>query len=167
MQKASLASAIVAGSTGSLASTALIALCSRSETGHAAAGSNATSQWVFGERAALKNRASLPHTATGYAIHHLMSIFWALQFERFGRRDRAERLRVALEDAALTAIVAAFVDFRLMPSRFTPGFEKRLSRKALLLVYSGYAAGLGLTAFGCHRSAGPGTRPRPCGSGPR
>ncbi|HRO58001.1 MAG TPA: hypothetical protein PK177_02375 [Burkholderiaceae bacterium] len=137
--------AVLAGSVASLASTAAIVLSSRVETNHPASGTNATSQWLFGEHAARKNRASLKHTVSGYAIHHAMSIFWALLYER--HRRRPDRLHGCLRDAALTALLAAFVDFRMMPSRFTPGFEKRLSRKALLAVYAAYSAGLGVGSW--------------------
>ncbi|MBL8505698.1 MAG: hypothetical protein JNJ51_04990, partial [Methylobacillus glycogenes] len=44
--------------------------------------------------------------------------------------------------ACLIAAIAAFVDFNLTPSRLTPGYEHRLSKKALLLVYASFAFGL-------------------------
>jgi hypothetical protein len=134
---------LVTGSVASVASTAAIALFSRIEAGHAAAGSNATSQWLFGQRAVAQNATSLKHTLTGYAIHHLMSIFWATLYERHLRSDADASEADAWVKAALTAALAAAVDFRLMPARFTPGFEKRLSRGALLAIYACYAAGLG------------------------
>jgi len=151
--------AVIAGSVASLTSTAAIALCSRVQTRHAASGTNATSQWLFGERAARKNRASLKHTASGYAIHHLMSIFWALLYER--HRRRPDRFHGCLRDAAATAVLAAIVDFKVMPSRFTPGFEKRLSRKALLAIYAAYAAGLGVCAWSTSRCPDCGRDCRP------
>jgi hypothetical protein len=44
--------------------------------------------------------------------------------------------------AAATSVLACFVDYRLTPDRLTPGFEKRLSRRSLFVVYALFAAGL-------------------------
>jgi hypothetical protein len=40
--------------------------------------------------------------------------------------------------------VACFVDYRMTPERLTPGFEHRLSSRALLGVYACFAVGLAL-----------------------
>jgi hypothetical protein len=42
------------------------------------------------------------------------------------------------------AALAYFVDYRLTPRRLTPGYERRLSGRALLAVYASLAAGLAL-----------------------
>ena len=50
----------------------------------------------------------------------------------------------AVADAVVVSGVAAVVDFKLMPPRLTPGFERRLSRPGVVWVYVALAAGLAL-----------------------
>lgn len=141
-----LRDAWLSGSAASALSTAVLAQCGRRETGRHAAPTNATSHWIWGDRATVQDRASLRYTATGYAIHHLASVFWATFFERwFGDAcDRRELPRAAVGSAGVAAL-ACFVDFRLTPHRLTPGYEKRLSRTSLFAVYSAFAVGLAVT----------------------
>ena len=78
-----------------------------------------------------------------------MSVFWALVFERFRPRPGTP----ALLPAAATSALACFVDYRVTPQRLTPGFERRLSRKSLALVYAAFAIGLaaGAALYGARR----------------
>jgi hypothetical protein len=141
--RAAAADALVSGSMASVASTAALAALGRLEAGSPFAATNATSRWVHGDRAALHDEPSARHTLVGYTIHHLASVFWATFYERwFGdRRDRRDAA-AALGGGALVAAVACFVDYRLTPRRLQPGYELRLSRPALAVVYGAFAAGL-------------------------
>jgi hypothetical protein len=132
--------AIVSGAAGSLLSTLALAGCGWRELGDPYAPLNGPSQWLFGRQAALKSGASLKYTLSGYLIHHAMSVFWALVFERI--RARGSAAPSALLPAATTSAVACFVDYQLTPKRLTPGFERRLSRKSLAVVYVAFAIGL-------------------------
>lgn len=67
-----------------------------------------------------------------------MSVFWAVPFE--ASRDLT-RQRVGVR-ALGTATVACIVDYTITPRRLTPGFEKRLSKRSIALVYLAFAAGL-------------------------
>jgi hypothetical protein len=145
-----LRDALVSGTAASLASTVALALSGRRELGDAAAPLNAPSQWVWGRHAKYRDGFTLRHTGVGYAIHHLASIFWAVFYEK-ARRGRP------LQAAAVTSAVASVVDFRLTPRRLHPGFEKRLSRRALLGVYAAFALGLAAGALCSAERA----RPRP------
>jgi hypothetical protein len=40
--------------------------------------------------------------------------------------------------------LAAVVDLAIVPKRLTPGFEQRLTRPSITLVYAGFAVGLAL-----------------------
>jgi hypothetical protein len=44
--------------------------------------------------------------------------------------------------AAAASAVACFTDYQLTPPRLRPGFEERLSRTSLLMVYLAFGAGL-------------------------
>ena len=50
--------------------------------------------------------------------------------------------------AAVVTAIGAFTDLRLVPPRLSPGFEHRLSKTGVALVYLGFACGLALAAQG-------------------
>lgn len=130
----------LSGSAASIASSVALVLAGRRELADGNAPLNGPSQWLWGRQAPYRHGFSVRHTVLGYAIHHLASVFWAMLYERMARRQ-------PLAAAAVTAATACFVDYRLTPERFTPGFEKRLSRKALFAVYVAFAAGLFATSL--------------------
>lgn len=139
---------ILSGALASLASTLALAVCGKRETGSVFAGVNAVSHWLWGDPATRADRPSLRHTLVGYLIHHAASMFWATLFEKACRKtlDRKEATGTAAAAAAASA-VACFTDYQLTPHRLRPGFEQRLSRPSLLLVYAAFGAGLALGAF--------------------
>jgi hypothetical protein len=154
-----LREAAVSGSLASVLSTAALALASRYEVGRPFAGTNAVSHWLWGDEALRRNEADWRHTGVGYATHHGASVFWALLYSRlYGHRPEAHRPARAAAGALATAAISCLVDFRFTPQRLTPGFEHRLSKKALALVYGAFAAGLFLGALA--------TRKPPRGGGP-
>jgi hypothetical protein len=158
--RAAATGALVSGSAAAVASTAALAALGRRETGSAFAPTNATSRWVHGDDAALHDEPDARHTLVGYAIHHMASLFWATIYERwFGdARDRGE-VGTALGGGALVAGIACFVDYQLTPRRLQPGYELRLSRPALAIVYGAFAAGLA-ASLALRRTRSPGPRSR-------
>jgi hypothetical protein len=127
--------AAVSGTAASIASSTVLMLRGRAENGSVVAPTNAISHWLWGDRALRKDRPSVRHTLSGYAIHHAASIFWAVLYEK-------ARTRNAVRDAAITSALACFVDFQMTPRRLTPGFEHRLTRGSLAAVYGAFALGL-------------------------
>lgn len=114
------------------------------DAGSAAAPINAVSHWFWPQEALRRDDLSWRHTASGSAVHLGSSFFWALLYSGLRRqRRRPTPANAALDAVALTA-VAALVDYRLVPQRLNPGFEQRLSRPSLGLVYAGFALGLAL-----------------------
>ena len=153
------------GTAASIASALVLALAGRREVGSAATPLNGPSQWVWGRHAPYQDGFDVRHTVVGYGIHHLASLFWAAFYER---------TRGGLPAAIATSAVACVVDYRCTPQRFTPGFEKRLSRLALLATYAAFAAGLALaTRSSARRSPSSAVRRSlrrrsgPAGSGSR
>lgn len=134
--------ALRSGSTASLLSAAALAVLGAHETGHAAAPTNATSQWLWGAPARHVDRADFRHTATGYLIHHAASVFWAVLYERWLEHAGVRRGAGRLPRAAAIAALACVVDLKLTPPRLRPGFERRLSPRALGAVYAAFALGL-------------------------
>ena len=116
------------------------ALLARSRTGSAASAANAPSQWLWGEPARHRHDVTLRHTLLGYAIHHASSVFWAVTHETAIDRYRARPSQVA----PVVAATAMAVDYRVVPKRLRPGFERHLSRGGLVVVYAAFATGLAL-----------------------
>ena len=139
---------VLPGALASLASTLALAACGKRETGSVFAGVNAVSHWLWGDKATRADGPSLKHTLVGYLIHHGASMFWAALFEKTCCRtlDRKQAATTAASAAAASA-VACFTDYQLTPPRLRPGFEERLSRPSLVLVYAAFAAGLAAGAY--------------------
>lgn len=159
--KAWLTQALVAGGLASILSTAMLAVRGKRDAGTAVATLNAPSHWLFGREALHANRPSWRHTLSGLLIHHGSSLFWGLLYSRLMHQPRgpapmAESMtRPALCAIGITAL-AAWVDFRLVPKRLTPGFEHRLSDRSLVLVYGAFAAGLALGGWRMRERRSPG-----------
>ena len=138
----------ISGSVASILSTVALALAGRRENGTCAAPVNAISHWVWDRPALREDGTSARHTLIGYLIHHGASIWWGtLHARAWGARARAKRPGPALLGAAAAAAVACFVDYKLTPERLTPGFEHRLSTKAMAAVYGCFALGLALASM--------------------
>lgn len=135
----------VSGAAASVVSTAVLSAMGRREAGSPYAPTNATSHWIWGDRAAVQDAPSWRYTALGYVIHHASASFWAVIYEKwFNASGRHEPALSAIAKGAAIAGLAAFVDYQLTPRRLQPGYEMRLSRKALLAVYAGF--GLAMAA---------------------
>ena len=147
--------ALVGGALGSALSTVALIAAGKRETGSPYAATNASSQWIWGDDALQQDGASLRYTLTGYLIHHASAAMWAAIHSRlYGQRPDARSPLRAAAGAVTAAAAACFVDYRLTPKRLTPGFEHRLSRQSMALVYAMFAAGL---ALGSMAMSGHGT----------
>ena len=143
--KRALNRGVISGTWASILSTLALAARGRSESGSALAPINAVSHWYWGDRATREDEPSFKYTVPGYLTHHATSIFWAVLFEKtFGGHLSGRPSRTVAASAA-TAAIACFVDYQMTPKRLTPGFEHRLSRTSLFLVYMLFGAGLAVT----------------------
>lgn len=69
----------------------------------------------------------------------------------WGCRPQAKRPLAALAGGAAASALACFVDYRLTPQRLTPGFEHRLSSRAMFAVYACFALGLAIGSMAAPR----------------
>jgi hypothetical protein len=150
--KTALQRGLVGGAAASLLSTVALAVLGKCEAGSAYAPTNAVSHWIYGDKAARHDDPSARYTLPGYLIHHGSATFWSVIFERLcgsllDRKDPAVTLGVGTAASA----VACFTDYQLTPRRLHPGYEKRLSRPALALVYASFGLGLAFGAMLCRR----------------
>jgi hypothetical protein len=146
----------VSGSAASIASTICLLLAGKAELNRLAAPINGPSQWIWGRHAPYENRFSLQYTIVGYLIHHAASVFWAILYEKLRQRMAgADAATAAIVPAAATTTAAYIVDFHFTPKRLTPGFEHRLSKGNLLMVYGSFAIGLAAVALADRCRRGP------------
>jgi len=140
--KQAIREGLVSGSLASLLSAGYLFYAGR-RRGYPAAPVNAVSHWFFGDRSLHEDEASALYTATGYFTHHAASIFWAvLHAKAWGTRPEAKTPLGAAAGAAAAATVACVVDYELTPKRLTPGFEHRLAKPEMTMVYTFFALGL-------------------------
>jgi hypothetical protein len=139
--KQALGHARWSGSSAAILSGIALAVCGKVERNSAAGPLNGPSQWLWGERAARRRRASIRETAAGYAIHHAVSIGWAMVHEKYAARRRGS-LASDLAAAGITGAIACFMDYAVAHGRLRPGFEQHLSNGSLALVYGAFALGL-------------------------
>lgn len=95
---------------------------------------NATSHIVWGEQAARRSEWSMQYTAVGALLHYGSAVFWAGLHELLPGPAPVRALA--------TAATAYAVDYHVVPARLTPGWEKRMSDRALGAVYAAFALGL-------------------------
>jgi hypothetical protein len=140
--------AFFSGTLASVLSTGLLTWLGQRRLGRPFAPTNATSHWLWGDAEAFTSlNPSLRHTVVGYMTHHASALMWALFCERWLAKERRPALGTIVKGAAVTTAVAAFVDYRLTPKRFTPGFEAHLNRASMVGVFAAIGVGLALGAF--------------------
>jgi hypothetical protein len=132
----------------SAATTAALAICGHADGGNAIAPLNAVSHIPWGDSAGEQEGASVQYTATGIALNAMAIASWSLVYElAFGRVARKGNISAALLGGASVAALAYVTDYYVVPKRFTPGFEKRLSPTSMLAVYSTLALSLPLACL--------------------
>lgn len=140
-----LSDTLQSGAIASVTTGLTIAACGQAEINNPIAPLNAVSHIAWGEEAATKDAPSAQFTLTGVALNSLAVGSWAGVHELlFGEAVDRGDVGTALLGGAVVAGLAYVTDYYLVPNRFTPGFEKRLSGKSLLGIYSVLALSLGL-----------------------
>ncbi|CAI8844843.1 hypothetical protein [Methylocaldum szegediense] len=137
--------ALISGTIAAIATTLAAAACGKAERSGAIAPLNAVSHITWGNRAARREDVSLKYTGTGFVLNHAAAVLWASLYERwFGRDAESGNVARALAGGAVVAGLAYLTDYHLVPERLTPGYEKRLSGKALAAVFGSLALSLPL-----------------------
>jgi hypothetical protein len=150
--KQAIVKGMLPGALASMASAAVLAWRARSETGSMFAGTNAISHWLWGDQAFRRDAPSLKYTLVGYTIHHASSLLWASLFEQAaGRMLERRSVGTTVAAAGAAAAVACFADYQLTPQRLRPGYEERVSRGSLAMVYAAFGLGLAAGALINHR----------------
>lgn len=146
-----ITTALYSGTGAALASLAAIALLSRLEGHSAVRPINATSHVLGGDEDTPGAEIDVQHTLPGLAINIGSAFFWGCVFA-FLRPPDARRTpaRTAMR-AFGTSLLAAIVDYGLVPARLRPGWELVLKGRSVALALAAMGAGLaagGLIARG-------------------
>lgn len=106
---------------------------------------NATSHIAWGDRDARRaHAADVKHTLTGFALNAAAMAAWAgTQRLLFGKPARDSFSRAAAVGAATSAL-AWLTDYKVVPPRFTPGFELHLDAKEMTVMYGALATALAI-----------------------
>lgn len=127
------------------AATTLAALViSKLETGSAAAGLNATSHIVWGDEAARVDGFEPKYTVVGGLLNAGAMLAWSVVHEAF---PRPRGTFAAVTKGLFTSGVAYLTDYRVVPARLTPGFEKRFSPRGMAWMYGVLGAAFGLAGL--------------------
>ena len=139
-----IARTLLTSAVTTAATTATVCLLSSRDTGHPAAGLNATSHILWGDEAMRHNQWDFRHTLTGALLNAGAMGFWsAVQ----GLFPEPRSVLGAARNATIVSALAYVTDYHVVPGRLTPGFEQRLSRKSLLGTYAVLAASLAVSAL--------------------
>jgi hypothetical protein len=135
---------LVTGTLASAVSAAVLAMLAKAEGAAPIQPINATSHWLHGEDAGKVRDIDARHTGTGLATHYGACVFWASLFETVrAAAPHAGPVRV-VRDAAAVSIIAAVVDYGLVPRRLTPGWEEPLPIRSVAGGFAALALGLAL-----------------------
>jgi hypothetical protein len=99
---------------------------------------DAISHIAWGDRAFLRDELDVRHTLVGFLLNVGAVAMWsALHGIIVGRRSHMPRaIPLALASGVVVAATAYVVDFKVVPKRVTPGFEKKLPARPLRKVYA-------------------------------
>jgi hypothetical protein len=143
---------IATGALATAATTAAVSVCGHIKEGEPIAPLNAISHILYGDEAAAHNEPSAKYTMPGILLNTAAITGWAAVHEvMFNGRRRPRTLPGALAAGAATSAVAYITDYYIVPKRFTPGFEKRLSNSSLACIYATLATSLGIASWLRHR----------------
>lgn len=137
-----IADTLTTGAVATTATTLAVAALGAAEDGNPVAPINAVSHIVWGDEAARVEHADVRHTAVGAALNAAAVTGWAGVHELLMPSDGPRGLGQALVTGAAVSALAYVTDYHVVPKRFTPGFEKRLSGRSLFGVYAVLALAL-------------------------
>ena len=136
------------------ATTVAALVISKLETGSAAAGLNATSHIVWGDEAARVDGFEPKYTVVGGLLNAGAMLAWSVLHAAL---PRPRGMLTAVTSGLFISGIAYLTDYRVVPARLTPGFEKRFSPRGMVWMYGVLGAAFGVAGLfasrGRNRSA--------------
>lgn len=152
-----LRTALFSGTGAALAAMAAVTLLSRLEGQGAPRPVNATSHVIWGPKTAQRDEIDLAHTAPGLGINVGSAFFWGAVFALSAPRPARTPPGSLLTRAFGTTLLAALVDYVLVPKRLRPGWELALRARSVAATLAAMGTGLavgGLVARETDRTKG-------------
>lgn len=141
-----LRTALFSGTGAALAAMTAITVLSRIEGKGAARPVNATSHVLWGPKEAARDEIDLAHTGAGLGINVGSAFFWGAVFALAAPRPASTPRRSLIARAFGTTLLAAVVDYAVVPKRLRPGWELVLRARSVAAALA--AMGTGLAAGG-------------------
>jgi hypothetical protein len=143
--KDALAEGAVSGSIAAVLSAAVVAVAGKRESGSAIAPINAVSHWMWGEEAAQDETVNVRHTGVGAVTQLLAGMFWGTLHALLRPHVRDEDVvPAAIAGGIATSVAAGVLDYGLIPKRLTPGYELRVSNRAIVAAFAAIAVGVAI-----------------------
>jgi hypothetical protein len=143
--------ALYGGAGAAVATLTAVALLSHLEGHSAARPINATSHVLWGPRDALSDKIDVVNTLPGLLINVGAAFFWGAVFAFSTPSASKQTSKGVIGRAFGTSLLAAAVDYGMVPRRLRPGWELALRVRSVALALAAMGAGLaagGLTARG-------------------
>jgi hypothetical protein len=131
-------------------STAAVLLASAAETGKPFAALNAITHIVDGDDIEFPHEFAARETGIGLAVNATAMAAWALIYE--SALERAKR-NAGIADGFAMSLAAYVVDYFLVPKRYTPGIERRLTKQAIFVIYAVLALTFASSRFWNNRTS--------------
>ena len=125
--------------TVGVATTAAVVVCDIVENRRSVGALNAISHIAWEDDALSQDKVSAKYTGVALGLNMTAHAGWALIYEAFFGKSRGAK---SLFGGALVAALAYIVDYKIVPPRFTPGFEHRVSGRSIFWIYVALALAL-------------------------
>lgn len=132
----------LSGMVSGLLMAVVVTAASRLRTGRSASGLNAVSHITWGSRASGQSQWSLRYTMTEFILNQVACLFWAGCYKAMRETRRPLTPAQPVAHAITISLLAYVVDYHIVPSRVTPGFELVFPRAWFPSLYAGLAASL-------------------------
>ncbi|WP_274423174.1 hypothetical protein [Chelativorans sp. YIM 93263] len=147
--------AFYSGSMAGIACVAALAIAARCEGRSAFQPMNATSHWIYGETAASVTRFDPRRTGVGVITNIAACFFWALPLSLWLKAGPRRHPLHLLSTASALSAFAAFFDYRVVPKRLRPGWERAISRRSIAAVFGAIAGGMAAGSWVAQRRRFP------------
>jgi hypothetical protein len=133
---------VITGLAGAAATTATIAALGQAKEGSPWTPFNAIAHMFFGENAASVEGFAPKETLSGLGLNLSALGVWGGLYEKLAGRVPFPQ---SLGAGAAAAALIWLLDYKILPERLRPGFEKRLGPESIAAVYVLLALTLGLS----------------------
>jgi hypothetical protein len=133
---------VPAGIGAGVLSLAVLMICSALRGDWPLSALNATAHWAFGTEAAQIKELRADVTGLGLATHVAAAFFWAAVYAVAIRMLQPKRTTSLLLVAAGVALMAAILDYLILPRSMSPGWHLVLGPAGVAAAFAALGAGL-------------------------